>query len=381
MNLGNLQRELGDYEGAIKSLLTATELNAKGAESFNSLGVAIFEKGNELELDKAKAALQTAISLDGNFAEPHFNLGNIYHTQANFSDAKLAFERAIFLQPDHTSAHNNLALLLKDLGDTVGAIRSFNTSINLSHENISAMSNLATTFYELGQSVDCKKMHHKILSVNPSYVPSLRHLADMEVAEALAPVADDLVAVLREQTRSNEELSEAAFGLYRIYERQGSLDKAFEYLSESKNYRIQASSYRLDTELELVDRVLEEGKGWLRHSVANDSVSFAPIFIVGMPRSGTTLVEQIISNHSLVSAGGELPHLSAIVTSLMKQGKEQQDNVEHLRSEYMLRTANLTSGVNSFTDKMPQNFLYLSLQIHHQYKAHTSSRNQSYCDK
>ena len=223
------------------------------------------------------------------------------------------------------------------------------------------MSNLATTFYELGQSVDCKKMHHKILSVNPSYVPSLRHLADMEVAEALAPVADDLVAVLREQTRSNEELSEAAFGLYRIYERQGSLDKAFEYLSESKNYRIQASSYRLDTELELVDRVLEEGKGWLRHSVANDSVSFAPIFIVGMPRSGTTLVEQIISNHSLVSAGGELPHLSAIVTSLMKQGKEQQDNVEHLRSEYMLRTANLTSGVNSFTDKMPQNFLYLSM--------------------
>ena len=149
-----------------------------------------------------------------------------------------------------------------------------------------------------------------------------------------------------------------------MYEDKGELKKAFKCLSEGNSQRKRILKYSIEQDEKLFDKVKEMQPMLLKNTLKrrDNSNDLLPIFIVGMPRSGTTLIEQIISSHSQVTGAGELSSVSKYGSAIATGGKPVNKLViSEFREKYLSEAAMFLKGNSIFTDKMPQNFRFIPL--------------------
>jgi Flp pilus assembly protein TadD len=330
------------------------------------------------KLDAAIASYEQSLHYRPGRAEVHSNLGVAYKLKGRIGDAIAHYREALRLNPSFAAACNNLGLLLLEEGKAQEALANFERALRLQPDLAEAHCNRGMALRELGEFDAAEASWRESLRVNPRYADAFAQLANL-VGRRL-PEAD--LAVMRQflddPQLPQEDRSRLHFALTHVHDSRGEYAEAARHAeaAHASDQAVRTTSgqrYNPAAHTEVVDRIVatltpnffERVRGW-------GIDSELPVFVFGLPRSGTSLVEQILASHSQVHGAGELGLGWKVLGSLLKaNGSEAEavsafggigaDDVRQLAVRFLslLRTTN--AKVARVVDKMPENYVALGL--------------------
>ena len=360
-NLGVTQQTTGALDDAIQSYKRAIELMPDYVEAYNNAAVALKTKG---EIDLAIAYYQEALRLNPKYTEAHYNLGNIKRELEDWDGAVESYQQAINHTPDHLNALCNLASALNQRGDTEEAIKYCQQAISINPDFAEAHNNMGVYLREKGDLADAGHAFQRSILANPDFAEAHRNLSIVKKYHSGDEQFDQMQRLQASSTIVDDDLCHIYFALAKAYEDIGDLELSFDALEQGNALRKKILGYNLEQDEIFFASLRERDKDWRINPLPCDGKSIypTPIFIVGMPRSGTTLIEQIISSHSSVTPCGELTTVGRLANQLMPGSeKVTESNLLRFREQYLDRINQLAEDKPYITDKMPQNFLYLNL--------------------
>ena len=359
--IGACYKELGELAGAAKMFEVAITLSPQYAEAHFNLGVI------HQDLDHKEAAVlsyKKAIEINPNYPSAHNNLGNIYKDLGEIESSIESLEWAIAYKHDYAEAHNNLGNALYESGRVQEAIKSFEKALTHNPNYARAMFNLSLALKDVGKKKDYQKLIEKTLQLKPHWSDAQLHLSRVKKYKKNDPQIAELHSFLKQKDLILKDRINFNFTLAKVYEDIGDLDNQFKFLNEANNLRKEESGYKFEKDLRLFSNIKETFKNPpkpLTGAIIKSS-KISPIFIIGMPRSGTSLVHQIVSNHQRVYGAGELTKLNKFVTPYLKDSKNKEITEKDLisiRENYTNELLSLNAPESIIVDKMPLNFRYI----------------------
>jgi len=291
-------------------------------------------------------------------------LGAVLGATGRKSEAVDANQKAVALSPQDAEAHSNLGITLKALGRLDEAEASYNQAIALKPDYAEAHSNLGITLKELGRLDEAEASYNQAIALKPDLADAHRNLTLMKKFDAQDEQYSKMQELYLDKNISEEQRCHINFGLAKACEDLGDFEQAFAHYSEGNMQRKKLLNYDINKDVERFRKIKSNYPQIADNSLELEKFSkdLMPIFIVGMPRSGTTLVEQIISSHSKVTGAGELAFAAqfgaAIATGITEANNESLLN---FRSKYLTKLKSVSNENLIITDKMPQNFRYIGL--------------------
>ena len=325
------------------------------------LGAVLGTTGRKSE---AVDAYQTAVALSPQDAGAHNNLGNTLKALGRLDEAEASYNQAIALKPDFAIAHNNLGSTLKALGRLDEALASYNQAIALKPDYAVAHSNLGNVLRELGRADEAEASYNQAIALKPDYAEAHRYLTLVKTYEVQDEQYSKMEELYLDENLSEEQRCHINFGLAKVCEDLGNFEQAFAHYTEGNGLRKKLLNYDINQDVELFKQLKSSYPKIEKNLLEPDTLSknLMPIFIIGMPRSGTTLVEQIISSHLQVTGAGELNFAkqfgAAIATGITEVNNQSLLDFRH---NYLSKLQNVSNGNLIVTDKMPQNFRYIGL--------------------
>ena len=349
---------LGRLDQAEAAFARAAALDPNSPETRNNLGVTLLRTGRA---GLAADCFLEAIRLAPDYGEAHFNLGTALASLARHEEAEASFQRALELAPDHADAHNNFATLLKDMGRAEEAVGHYEKALSLRPDQPDILSNLGNVLRDVGRVDDAVAAYERAIAVQPDHAASHRHLS------AVKRYAEDdaqyraMRALHSDGALDDAGRSHLAFALAKALEDMGRVDEAFAFLSEGNALRRRVLGYDPQSDVQLFAGIRSAYRADLMLDPATlEPAPAIPIFVLGMPRSGTSLIEQILASHSAIEGAGELPFLERMLTRRVAEGRKVDGNfMKVVRAEYLARVAPLAGGRPFVTDKMPNNFRWI----------------------
>ena len=360
-NLANTLKELGRLNEAEVSYKQAIILKPDYAEVHNNLGITLKELGR---LNEAEVSYKQAIILKPDLAEVHNNLGITLKELGRLDEAEVSYKQAIILKPDLVEAHYNLGAILHELKRLDEAETSYRKAIILKPDYSEACYYLGIILQDFGRLEEAEASYRKAIKLKPNYVEAHRDLTLMKKFDAQDEQYLSMKELYLDKNISKEQRCHINFGLAKACEDLGDFEQAFAHYCEGNELRKKVLNYNINQDVELFRKIKSNYPQIVQKSLKPDKLTnnTMPIFIVGMPRSGTTLVEQIISSHSQVTGAGELNFASqfgaAISTGITEKNNE---SLLDFRIKYLDKLKNVSNGNLIVTDKTPQNFLYIGL--------------------
>jgi tetratricopeptide (TPR) repeat protein len=366
-NLGRALTQQGDLAAALESCRRAVELDPRLADAHNNLGNALRGMG---ELERAEAALRQAVALAPERSDLHANLGNVLFDLRRFKQAAIHQRRAIELDPKLVPARVGLAGALRSLGDMHGAVEAYRCALSLAPTQAIVWNALGNVLRALGRSDEAIAAFRRAISIDPDFADSYRNLAlcnqltagEQEITRLQALVARDDLPV--------DDRVAAGFAMGKAFDDANRFDEAFAaYARANKTYQraLAAMNCQFDTEAlrshihATIARFTPEFFAACDHS---GNSSDLPVFIVGMPRSGTSLVEQIAASHSQVFGAGELTDIGELAARLRDASPRTDWDAAHLKAlsdDYLIRLRQLGGDARRVIDKNPDNVFHLGL--------------------
>ena len=325
-NLGDAFENFGNYEVAIVARLKTVELSNGDPVALNKLGAAYVHVE---KFDLAITAFEQAIAGDPGFAEPHNNLANALVQTGRHEEALKFYDRAISLAPERPQFHNNFGVALISLGNVDKAVREWRTAIKL----------------------------------KPDYLEAHRHLSPHHTYTSEDPLIAQLQATLAREDLPETDRMQGCFSLAKALTDTGDLQGAFKYYTRANRIDRETRPYSIYTHEALHTAIKSVfTAGYPLPEAVGGELNSRPVFIVGMPRSGTSLVEQILASHSEVHGAGELTQLTELMLSLYQSSGLPQDagKLKTLENEYRKFLRDLNHGNKQWVvDKMPTNFRWI----------------------
>ena len=297
-----------------------------------------------------------------------YNINGVcYRAISKLDEAVKSFEKALALKPDYTEVHNNLGIVLMELGQNDAAFVHYEKALAIQPDYAEAHNNLGILFKELGQKDEAVKSFEKALSINPEYIRVHRQLSAIKKYTANDPQITQMQSLASTSDLSQSDRMHLCFALAKVYEDLEKQDELFKFLHEGNRLRKQELNYSLDMDQithSVVKKLFSSSPSIVEKSVYKAS-KIRPVFILGMPRSGTSLVEQIIASHHAVYGAGELNTLNNLIFPIVKERSTHDTNglseetFLSIRQRYLdsLSRFNVTEKV--ITDKMPLNFRWI----------------------
>jgi len=366
-NLGIVLKELGRPEEAIAHYMQAITIVPNYAEAYTNVGNALQELGRA---EDAIAHHKKALAIRPDYAEAHINLGNAHKELGRPADAISHYEQALAIQPDFAMAHYNLGIALDELGRPEDAITHYERALAIKPDYAQAHNNLANALDEAGRQEDAITHYEKAVAIKPDYAEAYRNLTKMKPKQEQAPIIEEL---LKSPSLSETDAIHCHFALGNIYHAAEAFDQAFEHYNQANALKRKSTTYDSQNYSIYVDRLIEVySEEYFEEISAYGSDSELPVFIVGMPRSGTTLVEQIVSNHPEVYGAGELSSFGRFEEAIAKQFEDSEPYPECMRlcnesiaskfsKRYLAELRNYSQDAKRITDKMPGNFSRIGL--------------------
>jgi len=335
--LARIAIHAGAHDDAVKLLRKIVTLAPRFIIAWHDLGATLNEQGKE---EEAIVALGDALTHDSKNATTHYLYAAALAKAGRTEDAADSYRSAIEIDPELAGAHVGLGHVLKTLGDQEGGIASYRAGIAL-------RPNLGEIYFSL------------------SNLKTFR-FSDEEI--------DDMAQRIAQPELDSESITHFAFSLGKAFEDNKDYDRAFEYYSQG-NLEHRNSIIYDPVQTEIAHQKMKETYSedfFKRIKKAAPGIQDpAPIFIVGLPRSGSTLLEQILASHSLVDGTSELPDLGIVSQMIADKHKgrsfpggilEMSDTeLTSLGQEYLSRVERHRRGAPYFTDKMPNNFAHVGL--------------------
>ena len=353
-NLGVTLQELGRLDEAEASYKHAIALKPNYAEAYNNMGITLQKLGR---LDKAEASFTQSIALKSDYAEAYNNLGNTLQELGRLDEAEASYRRAIDLKPDFSEAFNNIGIIFHLLGRLYEAETNYKQAIALKSDYAEAYNNLGNTLQELGRLDEAEINYKQAIALKTDYAEAHLNLCELllsmnrndelsfyirgEYREILQKKADTtyyqaLLEFRKEDYKTASELLEkininelvgtrkiSAIKLQAdIYHHMKNYSAAFEAYKSKNNviknsfeYKRQNSEKYFMRQKKKVVQIEELNE----QSVYKSKIKpnwFQPTFLIGFPRSGTTLLDTILRTHSNIDVFEELPMLSKMSSSL-----------------------------------------------------------------
>ncbi len=323
----------------------------------------------------AEVLLQQAVEVAPAFIPAWADLCSVQFKQDKFDDTIENANRLIVLQPRAVDGHIWLAAASASAGHHQDSMESYDNALEIAPDHVGALCGKGNACRNFGDQDGAIAAFRKCIKANPLHATAYWSLAnlktfcfeDAEVDDMLALVGDERVPP-EGQVQLNNALG-LEFGGRKEY------DRAFEFIDRGNVMQREHEFYdRVDNE-EKIDMAIEVfTQQFLEDSAGHGDPEPAPIFIVGLPRSGSTLLEQILSSHSRVDGTHELPDLGLTIRSNRKLtdpnpsarypksvANLDPDEFNGIGSEYIERTRRHRGDRPFFTDKNPNNFLHVGL--------------------
>jgi len=395
-NLGNALVDLGQIEDAVHHYRRMLELRPDLAEAHNNLGNALLSLRR---FEEAATSYRRALALRPNAPGAHANLGNALHALGRpqealthcrralelepdsaeaallkgnalfdlglLDEAAASYARALELEPGYTEAHIAAGKVLRQIGRIAEAEESCRKALELATDSCEALVLLGEIQADRGRFDDAEQLFRRVIAITPDQPEAWAGLARNR---KMQPDAAWLAAAQR--------LLGKSVGLGQEINLRYALGKYFDDVQDFDNA---FSSYRLANELKKrgaprydgarlarrVDQIIAlYDADWLRRARAQGNESRRPVFIVGMPRSGTTLTEQILASHPHAFGCGELRfwHTACVdYESSALRGVEGREAIAAAADKYLSLLAGFSADASRVIDKMPANFMNLGL--------------------
>jgi tetratricopeptide (TPR) repeat protein len=374
-NLGGVLQAQGKIEAAAACYRTAIRLQPNMAAAHNNLGDVLVKQGRD---EEALVCFHEALRLQPDWPELHYNLGIILQRQNKLTEAMAAYETAIRLRPTFAMPYNCLGFVLAEEGQRGKALDYFRQALRLQPNFADAHNNLGTMLLEEGEQDKAVYHFKEALRLNPSCIPAMLSLAIHGLMPFNPGDIERLKTLLANPRTALVDRSQLHFALGNIRNRAGAFDEAFSHFLQGgalrrRAFELSGAGFNADEHTRWTDRMIATCDEAFFHRVAGFGVdSEVPIFICGMPRSGTSLVEQIIASHPDVFGAGELQDVGILADGLQDRlasvesypaclGQLDRPTTQAMADAYLRQIVKLGGPVPRVTDKMPGNCLHLGL--------------------
>ena len=397
----------GRFSEAEKLAISLTQQFPKHQFAWKVLGASFKQTGR---LSESLVINQKSVQLSPKDAEAHYNLGNTLNELGRLDEAEASYNQAIALKPDYAKAHSNLGSTLKELGRLDDAEASYNQAIALKPDYAEAHSNLGNILQELGRLDDAEASYNQAIALKPDY--TLAHLNLCDLLEKMNRT-DELLSFIRGKSRKilakesdflyyealiefrkenyetaeklvkkiniNELMDKRQPSLMKLqadlYHKKKSYNAAFEsyksknkYIKDSLEYKKQEPEKYFIQQREKVIQIQK-----LQEQSAYKSVIkprwIQPTFLIGFPRSGTTLLDTILRTHSNIDVLEELPMIQKMNASFggiptISMIESMDNSAAEIASGYYFEELEKHIEIGkkqTIVDKLPLNILQLPL--------------------
>ncbi|MBV8538494.1 MAG: sulfotransferase, partial [Alphaproteobacteria bacterium] len=324
--------------------------------------------------EEAIAHYQRALAMKPDFAEAYSNLGVALQALRRFGEAEAAHRQALALKPGHFDAHYNLGVVLWAMDRQRDAIDSYEKALALNPSAADAQASFGKLLMEAGRIDDAVRAFERAIDASPANPAFYRLLTDARRIVAGEPrlAAMDALAKQMEAFPPAAQ-TELHFALGKAYGDIGQTERSFGHLRDGNFLKRQQIAYDEAATLQSFERTKAVFTSALmaekRHPMVKEGEQSAPlpVFVVGMWRSGTSLIEQLLAGSPRAFGAGELTHISRALAELDAPGFPEAvrdmggDRLRALGDEYLARLRAAAPAGDIIIDKMPANFRFLGL--------------------
>jgi tetratricopeptide (TPR) repeat protein len=408
-NLGQLLCERNELKEALRFCREAVRLRPNSPEALSNLGNVLRAQG---QLEEAKAHYLESLRLNPNIGMVYNNVAQALQEEGKLDEAYLWYQQALEREPNTSRIHANLASALEDQERHDEAVERYEIALSLDPKSAEAHSGLAFVRQEQGRDEEARALFEKALRIKPDFAVAhcnlgnlLEELNDLKGAEASFRTAihhdpnhagaRSQLAILLRGKLPNEDLaalrgflddpdllegkrSVVHFGLAQVLDARGDYAAAAEHLRQANTLSNIAWSKRGQTydpaaHSQFVSDMMATCTPEFFERLRGGGLdSERPVFIFGLPRSGTTLVEQVLASHSQVHGAGELrftredfdslPTLqNTSESAVVCLGRIDRQTLQGVARRHLDRLLDLNKTASRIVDKMPDNYLYLGL--------------------
>lgn len=289
------------------------------------------------------------------------------------NEAEDLWKRALTIDPAYLEAQMNLAQAYQQSGDIERAATLYRQVVAKQPDLIPAQYLLGNVLKAQGRLTDAAALYQRIIARQPDYTPAHFTYAGIHrYPDATDPHLEAMLGLYQQPGLKNENRIHLAFALAKAYEDIGDYAQAFGYMSAGNDLRQREFDYDIESDRSLIQNIIETfSRSAMSQLQVDAPTSKRPIFIVGMPRSGTSLVEKILASHSEVYGAGELDYMFALGTSrfLSRASGFQYRPLDtypastfaSVGTTYLEQVALLDNVASQVTDKMPFNMMMIGL--------------------
>lgn len=362
-NLGTALSDQGKFEEAAASFREAVRIDPNYQHAYFHLGIVL---RNQRKFDDAISAFQHAIHIKPDYAEAHCNLGIAFYEQGKVNEAIKAHRKAIDFKPYYAAPYYNLGLALYRQGKFDNSISAYRKAVALKSDLADAHNALGVALMDVGRLSEARESFEQAVRLVPD---NARYRRGVSIITRFVP-GDPRVTEMEQLTkcaasRSIEDRIELHFALGKAYDDIGRHAEAFGHWLDGNALKRLQIEYDETATLDELDRVGSIYTAELFQASQNlGHQTSLPVFIIGMPRSGTTLVEQILASHPQVFGAGELQYFPKAVEKTLATSSGSiaaTQNIHEIGVRYLAEIERLAPGVARVTDKMPRNFIFAGL--------------------
>jgi tetratricopeptide (TPR) repeat protein len=400
-DLGQLLTETRQLSDAISTLTQAVRVDPGSFAAHSNLAQAYLVDGRTAE---AITCFERALALAPELAVAHYNLGTILQSQSRNEQASECYRRAIDLAPDLAEAHARLASVFHASGDHSAALACYRRAAAAQPQSTTGLVSRATVLFEERQEAAAEECLRRAVNGEPQSAEAHSHLGDLlvrlgrfdeaiarfeqslaidpkravayfglvnskKIGEADRPFIARMRALLDESALTDQNCVHLHFALGKAFDDLGNYEAAMRHYDEANRTeaeRLRLIGRSLDREqyaTNVAAMIATLTLDYFARHAALGSDSEVPVLIVGMPRSGTTLVEQILSSHPEIGGGGELSFWSDRAGALAEAGAGALTPAvaREFAAGYLALLSDIAPSARRVTDKMPQNFMHLGI--------------------
>ena len=357
--LGFLHFQDKKYDSAIYNFEIALKSKKSDEELLFNLGVCY---QNLLNFNKSYSYYIRLLKEYPDNINGIFNLSILHNDNGDFKESEQLLLKIINLDANNFKAHLNLSILYIHTGRIIESIKYLNICLKLNPNDHKSYNNLGIAYKALSDFKLAEINFEKAIKLKNDFANAHYNLSLIKNYKPNDPQLRLLNDILKNNEISSNEKFHFLFALGKIYQDNKDYNKSFKAYTEANNICKNLFNYDHSNELDKFKNIKYNFNLLKKVKLKfNEKIDLNPIFIIGMPRSGSTLVEQIISAHSLVTAGGELNYISKFSSEILNNNNIDSKSLENFKKNYYSELKNHSKNKSFITDKNLLNFKFIGI--------------------
>tara|TARA_B100000795_G_scaffold161383_1_gene121268 strand:- start:691 stop:2205 length:1515 start_codon:yes stop_codon:yes gene_type:complete len=349
----------GDFNNTIRKTKKLSRENPKNSFLKNLIGSAFLQINNTNEAIKN---FKLSVDLSPTNVAARNNLANAYKINGEYKLAEKCYQKTLYYAPNYVLALVSYGNLKTTLNETYDAIELFKKALSIKNNNYIAHFNLATAYQTIGEYTDA--LNHAKLSVknNPSFTPADKLISSLIKYSKNDPHFLNMKEKLNDEKINRLHKVYLHFGVAKAYEDLENFDKFIEHIKKGNEIRKNISGYNIKSHIDLINKIklIFKDINFSDFILKNNNKKI--IFVLGMPRSGSSLLEKMLSGHKKILGAGELQFLKQSISEKILDNFSINDSFSSLNDmaeNYIRKTQVFKDPQDFILDKNPLNFIYI----------------------